>query len=287
MGTITANQRFDMLAPAYSDLSGLRPYVGNEFEVGHGAIDFLILRFASGASYLFGGDDFDIGSPFAFSWLDGTVEEIHVISDADDVDVEDVALDAVQLGNFLINGDGLGFWTYVLSGRDEITGSRFSDRIYGYAGDDVVSGRRGNDVLEGGRGRDTLNGGPGNDKLHGGPGRDTLDGDGGRDAFVFDTPLSSPNRDLISSFSPAYDDIHLDDDIFRALSTPAGTTLQAAEFRANASGTARDADDRIIYDTSSGALFYDTDGNGPRAAVQFATLTGAPDIDETDFLIAG
>ena len=36
---------------------------------------------------------------------------------------------------------------------------------------------------------------------------------------------------------------------------------------------AHDADDRIVYDSASGALHYDADGSGAGAGVQIATLS--------------
>ena len=42
---------------------------------------------------------------------------------------------------------------------------------------------------------------------------------------------------------------------------------------------------RIVYNTTNGALFFDVDGNGATAAVQFATLTGAPALTAADFEI--
>ena len=48
-----------------------------------------------------------------------------------------------------------------------------------------------------------------------------------------------------------------------------------------------DRNDRIIYNTATGDLYYDRDGNKPggHAAVLFATLSGAPAIDAGDFQI--
>jgi serralysin len=59
--------------------------------------------------------------------------------------------------------------------------------------------------------------------------------------------------------------------------------LAAGAFKAGALAT--DADDRIIYNTTTGALLYDADGTGATAAVQFATLTGTPALNNTEFLI--
>lgn len=46
-----------------------------------------------------------------------------------------------------------------------------------------------------------------------------------------------------------------------------------------------DNDDRIIFNTTTGALYYDADGSGKGAAVQFATLIGVTDLNATDFMI--
>src|SRR5207248_6512592 len=48
-----------------------------------------------------------------------------------------------------------------------------------------------------------------------------------------------------------------------------------------------DVDDRIIYNTSTGQLFYDADGNGPGAAQLIATLEGAPPLVATDINVFG
>ncbi|HEY5710537.1 MAG TPA: hypothetical protein VIT38_01475, partial [Allosphingosinicella sp.] len=49
--------------------------------------------------------------------------------------------------------------------------------------------------------------------------------------------------------------------------------------------TALDADDRILYDTATGNLFFDADGNGAGTAVLFATLQGHPPIAASDFIV--
>ena len=67
------------------------------------------------------------------------------------------------------------------------------------------------------------------------------------------------------------------------------TTLAAGALSANAFrlGTAAlDADDRILYDAATGALYYDKDGTGVAAAIQFATLDNMPaTLNATDFLV--
>ena len=64
-----------------------------------------------------------------------------------------------------------------------------------------------------------------------------------------------------------------------------GPTLDAGEFVSNSGGIAGDADDFLLYDSDTGNLYYDADGNGAGARILIASLTGAPPIGPTDILI--
>ena len=48
---------------------------------------------------------------------------------------------------------------------------------------------------------------------------------------------------------------------------------------------ARDADDRIIYDDITGALFYDANGTVPDERSHFATLDPGLNLTAADFLV--
>src|SRR6185295_1380467 len=110
-------------------------------------------------------------------------------------------------------------------------------------------------LIEGNAGANTLNGGDGSD---------TLVGFAGADTFAFTTALGGGNVDRIADFSAADDTIALDHTMF------AGLGLGALNANAFVTGTsAQDADDRIIYDQATGALYFDADGSGSGAAVQF------------------
>jgi Ca2+-binding RTX toxin-like protein len=136
--------------------------------------------------------------------------------------------------------------------------------------------------LTGNKFAQTITGNAGANVLNGGLGKDTLTGGLGNDNFVFDTKLSATlNVDLITDFSHANDTIVLENAIFTGI---AAGTLSAAAFRVGTK--ALDASDRIIYNKSNGNVFYDADGNGARAQVLFAKLTGSPDdVTRTDFFI--
>jgi Ca2+-binding RTX toxin-like protein len=129
-------------------------------------------------------------------------------------------------------------------------------------------------------GANVLLGNSGNDVLNGLAGNDTLTGGAGSDQFVFSSALSSNNNaDQITDFSSGSDKIVLDRAIFSAIGS-AGP-LNASVFTTGAP----DVDDRIIYNSSTGGLFYDADGSGAGAAIQFATLTNHPTLTVQDFQI--
>ncbi|MBF9149677.1 Ig-like domain-containing protein [Novosphingobium jiangmenense] len=162
--------------------------------------------------------------------------------------------------------------------------------LVGNNGTNSLIGGAGNDKLVGNGGNDTLTGNAGNDILIGSAGNDTLRGGAGADAFVFDAaPNATNNLDTIVDFVSGTDQIWLSKAVFTGLTGLADTVLDSAAFHIGAA--AHDADDRLIYNSSTGALLYDADGNGAGAAVQIAVLSAAtlggarPTLAASDFLI--
>ncbi|WP_225007977.1 MULTISPECIES: ELWxxDGT repeat protein [Novosphingobium] len=161
--------------------------------------------------------------------------------------------------------------TYTITGtdaNDTLAGATQTDIIKGLGGDDRLDGKGGDDQLFGGSGADTLLGGNGNDTLRGSTGVDVLTGGAGRDVFVFD---SAPERDTITDFVSGTDKIRLSPKVFAGIGHIG--TLTADEFWSAADATsAHDASDRVVYDTSTGVLWYDADGQGGAGAVAIAQL---------------
>jgi len=116
--------------------------------------------------------------------------------------------------------------------------------------------------------------------LNGMAGSDTLKGGGGADGFLFTTALGATNVDAILDLQVGVDDIVLENAVFTGLAVGA---LAAGAFRTGAAAV--DADDRILYDIATGALYFDSDGNGAAAAVQFATVTAGLVVSETEFVV--
>jgi Ca2+-binding RTX toxin-like protein len=129
----------------------------------------------------------------------------------------------------------------------------------------------------------TISGNSGNNLINGGAGNDYMAGGAGNDTFFFNTALGTSNIDTIADYNVAQDTIRLENGIFTAL---VGTgTLTAAQFVKNASGTATDTNDRIIYETDTGKLFYDSNGSAAGGQVQFAKLAAGLALTASDFFI--
>ena len=98
--------------------------------------------------------------------------------------------------------------------------------------------------------------------------------------FVFAYALGAGNVDTVQDFVSGADRLALDHGIFTGLST--GVLSSNAFVMGTA---AQDADDRILYDSASGNLYFDADGNGAGAAVLFATLQGHPTLIASDIVV--
>jgi len=143
-----------------------------------------------------------------------------------------------------------------------------------------VKGTKKNDSYSGTDHKDKIDLGKGNDVLNGKGGNDVLKGGKGKDTFVFDTKLGPNNVDKIKDFKPKDDTIHLSSTVFTGLDK--GWLSDDAFIVGSA---AKDANDRIIYNKSTGALSFDADGNGSGAAVQFAKLAKNLDVTAHDFFV--
>jgi Ca2+-binding RTX toxin-like protein len=170
---------------------------------------------------------------------------------------------------------------YTLGGDDTFLGGVRGETVYGGDGNDKLSGGIGNDRLIGGAGNDRLDGGVGNDKLTGGAGRDVLKGGLGADTFVFDAAPAAGEIDIVSDFGSVDDTFQLKKAIFTELSRTGKLAADAFHLGSKAA----DAEDRIIYHKSTGALFYDPDGTGAQAQVQIAVLSNKAVLALSDFIV--
>ena len=175
----------------------------------------------------------------------------------------------------------------------KITNTGNATQLIGSALKDLIIGGADNDTLIGGLGKDVLKGGLGRDYLNGGLGNDTLIGGTGKDFFVFNTPLSNKsNIDLITDFSSGKDHLQLSKAIFTGLKTVSGagngTALKIAEFIASPTAVhGTTVNSHLIYNSTSGALYYDADGSGKGTALELAILgtTTHPALSAADIFV--
>lgn len=171
---------------------------------------------------------------------------------------------------------------YAYNGQDNlaIAYGAVIENASGGTGNDFLRGNGAANTLNGGAGNDTLIGLAGDDTLIGGFGNDTLSGGDGSDVFVFNTMPSAV--DTVSDYTVGIDLIQLDHSIFSQLQTG---ELDMNLFQAGIFSSGQDADDRIIFNLSSGALFYDADGSNEGEALQIAILQGVSTLSSADFLV--
>ena len=207
--------------------------------------------------------------------IGGLGNDTYVVDNAGDYVLEDIGagLDTVMASiSYMLTAN---VENLTLTGSSAING-------FGNSLNNVINGNSANNYLDGGAGQDSLVGGAGSDTLNGGLGNDVLDGGAGADFFVFNTTLGSGNVDRITAFSVADDTIYLAQSIFNAFGSYG--VIAAGAF--TTTSATLDANDRIIFNKATGDLFYDADGSGKIAAIQFATLSNvAGNLSAQDFVV--
>ncbi|ACC80158.1 beta strand repeat-containing protein [Nostoc punctiforme] len=162
-----------------------------------------------------------------------------------------------------------------------------NDAINGQGGNDIINGNSGNDLLRGGEGDDILIGGEGNDTVVGGKGNDVLVGGVGADLFLYNSNADFVGVDAIADFkSSEGDKIVLSKTIFSAITSATGNGFSnTSDFQITSSAASSTA--KIVYNSVSGELFYNQNGNaaGFGSGGLFATLTGAPTLTASNFVL--
>lgn len=284
---------------------------GADFMQGFAGDDTFYVDHGNDAPVEVAGQGFDaVYANISFGLANGT--EIEWLSATSIAGTQAINLLGNEIGQYLIGNNG----------SNALDGAGGADIMIGYAGDDTYYvDQAGDSVLEAtGGGFDALFttssftlatgsevewltaasvaattainlggnefvnyvlGNNGANMIDGGAGSDILYGYGGADMFQFTTALGAGNVDTVTDFVAGTDKIALDDAIFTHIG--ALGALNANAFVTGAA--AADADDRIVYNSATGQLFYDADGNGAGAAVLFATLQGNPALAASDFQV--
>jgi serralysin len=194
----------------------------------------------------------------------------------------------------LVGGAGVDIATYAASKTGVTvslatpkanTGDAKGDTFDGVEG---LLGTAASDRLTGSKaGADRLDGGDGHDVLKGLGGNDILTGGLGDDIFVVDTAQNpKTNVDTITDFAIKDDSVHLSKAIFQAFKDmEAGDAVPNSWFKDLKLG-AVDANDRLVYDRTTGEVFYDADGSGKKfGAVLFLTVDEGTLLTGADFIV--
>ena len=229
--------------------------------------------------------------PFTIIDKDGDSTSSNIVLDSSSLPIKDATLiggisaDTLNggVGNDVIDGG---------SGNDVINGNAGNDFIYSGSGDDFLNGGEGDDTLYGGIGEDTLNGDNGNDRLVGGAGNDKLNGGAGSDTFVFASKLDgTSNVDTILDFTSGVDKIELDSLFFASLDTSTAWNFISGAAAVGTPPVAEGLVPNVLYNSTTGELFYDTDGIGSSVPVKFAVIDTLgnpslhPPLEKSDFVI--
>ena len=223
----------------------------------------------AGADTMIGGEGND--TYYVDNPKDSIVEEDSAQSNAGESDLVYSTASSytlpVNVENLIIDGKSKG----------NATGNELNNHITGNAAVNTLVGMGGDDIFDSGSSNDTLTGGD------------------GYDTYIFSSGIKgSKNVDTIKDFVSGEDKIYLNADIFTKLASALGVTdgsepvsISDGDFFLSAPKVkATSATSYILYDSNTGRVYYDADGNGKGAADWFITLTGHPELTANDFYIA-
>lgn len=219
--------------------------------------------------------------------IGGLGDDIYFIDSLADVVQEDVGAGSDELRTPFSTTLPEAFEDLKLTGSSSVdgTGNASANRIDGNNAANHLSGLAENDKLDADDGNDTVDGGAGMDRLTGGK---------GADRFRFTSALSTlagiaTNTDTIIDFKPSTenDRLQLSTSVFTALtgSAVAAGQLTASAFLASNTGLATNGNQRILFNTNTRLISYDSDGNGAAAAYPFAKLNGNSPLSHSDIQV--
>lgn len=247
--------------------NGIVGNAGNDFVDARGGND--TLDGGTGDDVLYGGSGDDHFAFFNFSDTAGA-DYIDGGEGVDTVDYRasfssthiliDLSTGAASMGATVVNVENaIG----AFDSNDTLRGDSAANLLWGVSGDDILIGEGGNDILIGDEGADTLTGGDGADVFVGAP---------------------STGADQIIDFSGGVDKLALSStDVFGAEGDFAPDDPRFYSAAGAISG--HDADDRVVYDASTGNLYSDPDGSGAVSATLMFTLESAPTVAGTDITV--
>lgn len=218
----------------------------------------------AGSDILLGGDGADSldGGTGADTMTGGLGNDKYWVDDGGDHVVEDSSLGGVDWVyssiNYTLDPNVEKLTLLDGFGNLDGTGNALNNTIFGNDGDNVLNGGSGHDVLTGGLGADT---------------------------FVFDVLTTSALHDAINDFVSGTDKIELSVSAFSGLAGYGLGMLDDGELTFGTKATA--ANQHLIYNAISGALFYDADGAGGAAQIQIAVLAAHPPLTAHDITLIG
>ncbi len=200
----------------------------------------------------------------------GLGDDIYGVDNVSDsvVEVEGAGIDKVNSSvSFDLSTHAVNVEQLSLTGNALInaTGNNSDNTLTGNAAANILLGNDGNDILIGGGGNDSLTGGT------------------GADVFRFNATVNAlSNVDTINDFVSGADVLQFSSAVMNKLGAMGQFSIDDARFWVNTTGLAHDADDRLIYNSSTGELFYDNNGSATGGAVLVEVLTGAAPLSATD-----